>query len=585
MNTNSLPLEWEERLRKLDIAFQPIVNIQTGELYGVEALLRNFQDIGFKSIFSIFDRVFKEGILYSFDIALRKKTLDKFKQIQNYKDIKLFYNLDNRLFDMQDFSSGNTAAILKNLSMKKENLCFEISERHEIVDTYRMEKILRHYQEEQYAIAIDDFGTGYSGYKLLFDTKPNTIKIDRYFLQDIQKDMKKKLMVKSITYLAIQLGIEVLAEGVETKEEYLTCRDIGCHLVQGYFVCRPTTEIKEITKTYDVLTQLTSLREADSSFVQRHIQKLVPLYKRYTMHDVLSYFKEHRDIPIVPVVNNNDEGVGVFFESQIKEYLYSPYGMSLLLNDKSDKAKLKHFIQPCLHTDINSDITTIIEIFSSNPEASGIIITKNSKYYGFLSANDIITIMHEENLIAARDQNPLTKLPGNRLVEKYIHDATIDQKTNSYLLCYFDLDNFKAFNDKYGFRLGDRVIQLFADTINKHLPKSFFKGHIGGDDFFVGTILEESFEQSIKRIQKVITKFSTNAKDFYSQEDKKQGFIMAKDRDGMEKRFDFLTVSAAVIILNEKKRSQNGQKLNKIFSIEKKLAKKDKDHLCVSSLM
>ena len=340
MNTNSLPLEWEERLRKLDIAFQPIVNIQTGELYGVEALLRNFQDIGFKSIFSIFDRVFKEGILYSFDI-----------------------------------------------------------------------------------------------------------------------------------------------------------------------------------------------------------------------------------------------------ESQIKEYLYSPYGMSLLLNDKSDKAKLKHFIQPCLHTDINSDITTIIEIFSSNPEASGIIITKNSKYYGFLSANDIITIMHEENLIAARDQNPLTKLPGNRLVEKYIYDATIDQKANSYLLCYFDLDNFKAFNDKYGFRLGDRVIQLFADTINKHLPKSFFKGHIGGDDFFVGATLEESFEQSIKRIQKVITKFSINAKDFYSQEDKEQGFIMAKDRDGMEKRFDFLTVSAAVIILNEKKRSQNSQKLNKIFSIEKKLAKKAKDHLCVSSLL
>ncbi len=576
---------WQERLDVLDIAFQPILNINTGEIYAVEALLRNYLDAGFRSIFDVFDTTYRENILYSFDLALREKTFKKFTQISNYDTMKLFYNLDNRLFEMPDFSSGNTNALLKEYDIRKENLCFEISERHEISNQTSMEKILQHYKEEAFYIAIDDFGVGYSGYKLLFDSTPDIIKLDRYFLQNIDKDIKRKVMVKSITHLAIQLGIDVLAEGVETKEEYLTCKEIGCTLVQGYFIQHPTKNTQDIATNYQHISQLlkSSKRQENNSNIKKHAQKITPIQKSSTMHEVVDYFKTNSNIPYAPIINKDAKPIGILAEAQIKEYLYSPYGISLLLNNGKEKSKLKHLITYCPSIDINSDITMIIELFSNNSDGHGILITKNSQYYGFLSSKDIIQLINEENLIVARDQNPLTKMPGNRLVESYITQSVQNNKPT--LLCYYDLDNFKAFNDVYGFRNGDRIIQLFADTISKKLPNSFFKGHIGGDDFFVASTIEESQENHLKQLTDIITTFEDNAREFYSQEDKKNGYIVAKDRAGNQKRFPILTVSASVLFTHVKKQSQYTNTINNILSLQKKTAKSEKNHLCMSSLL
>ncbi|WP_455756905.1 EAL domain-containing protein [Sulfurimonas sp.] len=583
---NELPKIWIDNLEILDIAFQPILNIHTGELYAVEALLRNYQEVGFRSIFSLFDQVYKDNILYKFDIALREKALLKFTTIKDYKNIRLFYNLDNRLLEMPDFSHGNTTKILKKLDVKKENICFEISERHEISSECNIEKVLQHYKDEKFSIAIDDFGIGYSGYKLLYDFTPDIIKIDRFFLQNIEKKIKKKLLVRNITHLAMQLGIKVIAEGVETKEELLTCKDIGCHLVQGYLVQRPTTDVDEIIPLYTHIESCVkhNNRENLNAKIESYLEKTKSLDINMKMSSVIEYFKKNRATTIIPVVNSYNEPMGILHESQIKDFLYSPYGMSLLLNDGSNKSKLKSFINSCAYTDINSDISTIIELFSNDNESSGIIITKNSKYYGFLSTRSIISIINEENLLLARDQNPLTKLPGNRVIDKYLLDVT--KNDNSYMLCYFDLDNFKPFNDVYGFRNGDRVIQLFADILRKHLTQKFFKGHIGGDDFFCAiNICEENEEDCIIEVSNIVKKFSEDVKSFYSQEDKKNNYIVSVDRDNNKKKFPLLTVSASSVILGKNTKYRSLENINNILSVEKKVAKNSKEHISISSLL
>lgn len=584
---NNLPKKWLKNLEILDIAFQPILNIHTGKIFGVEALLRNFQEVGFTSIFELFDEVYKENILYSFDIELREKAFKKFTQIDGYKNIKLFYNLDNRLFEMPDFAYGNTNKILKLYGLKKSNICFEISERHEILNDCSMEKILTHYKNERFCIAIDDFGVGYSGYKLLYESTPNIIKIDRFFLSNIEKDIKKKVMVRNITHLAIQLGIKVIAEGVETKEELLTCRDIGCHLVQGYLIQRPTINTKEILDKYDNIVDLinSDKRAIGSEFqIELHLDKMPSLSINTKMSSVIDYFKKHKNASLVPIVNSNNQPIGILEENQIKELLYSPYGRSLMLNEGNKKSKLRNILQPCGITDINSDMSTIIELFSNNPESIGIMITNNSKYHGFLSARAIITIMNEQNLIFAREQNPLTKLPGNMMIEKYVYNITKDN--NSYIVCYFDLDNFKAFNDVYGFRKGDRVIQLFADILRKNLSQEFFKAHIGGDDFFSGVKTNEDNEEAyIKEIFKIIKKFTNDVREFYSQEDKKNGFITSTDREGNIKNFPLLTVSASLLIIHNKTKERCLDDINNILSIQKKVAKNEEKSISISTLL
>ena len=577
-----LPTNYIQYLEVLDFAFQPIVSIDDGEIYAVEALLRNYKEIGFKSIFSFFDTLYEENLLYSFDILLREKAFTKFKKISNYQNIKLFYNLDNRILEMGNYTNGNTNRLLQRLRLDKEQLCFEISERHELTTRIGIEKVLKYYKNDGFSIAIDDFGTGYAGYKLLYDATPSIIKIDRYFIQNIEQNIKKKILLKSIISLSSQLGIKVLAEGVETKEEFLVCKDIGCHYIQGYFIQKPTLNTKKIENSYACHLVTPYERETSGNAkLNKYIEIITPLSIDTKMKHVVKYFQKHEDIKSIPIVNENMEAVGIFHEDQIKELVYSPYGMSLLLNDASKKSKLKNMVQYCGVADITSDIATIIELYSNNPESVGIIMTKNSKYYGFLSSKAIINILNEENILIARDQNPLTKLPGNRIIDKYLNKVT--KSTSDYLLCYFDLDNFKAFNDAYGFRNGDRVIQLFADMMRTELPNKYFKAHIGGDDFFCAAALD--LDNARGDIESIIEKFKDNAKELYSQEDKQNGYIISTDRENNRKTFPLVAVSASVILITDKTKNRNLNNLNSVLSSQKKVAKKESNHLAISSLL
>jgi diguanylate cyclase (GGDEF)-like protein len=587
--------KWTTVLEIVDVAFQPILNIHTAKLYGVEALLRNFEDAGFKSIFGLFDAAYQDGVLYPFDIGLREKAFQKFIQLKNFASLRLFYNLDNRLFhtegtfDFEHLMQGNTKALLQKYNIKQDSICFELSERQEITNTSSrdLETVIQHYKEEEFDVAIDDFGIGHSGYKLLYELTPDIIKIDRFFLTDIDKNLKKQIMVKNIIYLAILLGIKVVAEGVENEEELRVCRDLGCHLVQGYFIQRPTQEVDEITIIYKHIAKIVA-RERRlnnlSSKIKKYLERSQAFSIASKMKTVIEHFRANPDMIILPIVNLQKEPVGVLLEKDIKDFLYSPYGISILLNEGSNKSKIKNIMTPCVSADINSPLSTIIDLYSNNPKSVGIIITKNAKYFGFLSARAIITIINENNVLMAREQNPLTKLPGNRKIEEYMHDVV--QSDGNYLLCYFDLDNFKAYNDVYGFRNGDRVIILFAELLQKQFFGKFFIGHIGGDDFFVATQYENDKKlKLLESLGNMLLHFENDVKSFYTAEDRERGAILAKDREGREKKFGLLSASASVLFVSKASKERSIETINAVLSKQKKIAKCSNDHFCISCLL
>lgn len=242
---------WINALKIIDMAFQPIVNIHTGEIFAVESLLRNYKDAGFHSIDAFFDKAYQDGVLFNVDIVLREKTLRKIKPIyEKNNDLILFYNIDNRILEMEDYENGLTKKILTNNGYERDFITFEISEKYEFKSFVEAQTIFNLYSEQGFNIALDDFGTGFSGLKMLYYLNPQYIKIDRFFISDILTDGKKKLFVSSIVELAKKLKIEVLAEGVETEDELQVCKEIGCNLVQGYFIQRPTLNIDELKIEY-----------------------------------------------------------------------------------------------------------------------------------------------------------------------------------------------------------------------------------------------------------------------------------------------------------------------------------------------
>ena len=232
---------------KLDFAFQPIVNTNTGKIFAVEALIRNVEDLGYESIYDFFTTLTKNKILYKVDMLLRKKAIKKYKKI-DVKNLKLFYNIDNRFFAMPDFKFGETSKLLERYELKNEDVCFEITEHSLFEDEQNIKHIISTYKSKNYNIALDDFGTGISGLHLLYLTDTNFIKIDKFFIENIHKDARKRLFCASIVEMAHTMGIKVIAEGVEIKEEYYTCKEIKADYIQGFLVAKPTKNIKEIAK-------------------------------------------------------------------------------------------------------------------------------------------------------------------------------------------------------------------------------------------------------------------------------------------------------------------------------------------------
>ncbi len=168
------------------------------------------------------------------------------------------------------------------------------------------------------------------------------------------------------------------------------------------------------------------------------------------------------------------------------------------------------------------------------------------------------------------DSNPLTHLPGNYVIQKAIQER-IDGNT-SFAVAYCDLDNFKAYNDKYGFVAGDEILLFIAealrDAVRKYGADSDFVGHVGGDDF----VFLSSHQDAPAICQAVITRIENEIGSFYDEADRAAGFIISKNRQGQKELFPLVSISIAVVS-NHFKKIRSIAEVSKIASELKKLAK------------
>ncbi len=172
-----------------------------------------------------------------------------------------------------------------------------------------------------------------------------------------------------------------------------------------------------------------------------------------------------------------------------------------------------------------------------------------------------------------RDQNanPLTKLPGNLMIE-----AEVDRRLKAceeVAVLYLDLDHFKAFNDKYGFEQGDRVLKLTADILKsicgENSPyNTHFTGHIGGDDFIVVTRTPAAEDLC----QVICAEFDRRVKELYPSEDRERGFIISVDRQGNRQKFPLCSVSIALVD-NETRTIADFLEISSVAAEVKKVAK------------
>ena len=575
-----MKIKWLSIVEKLDYAFQPIIHSHSGKIFAVEALVRNVEKIpNLEQIHDLFDLAYKEDYLYQLDLLLRDKAIEKFAQI-DIENLQLFYNLDNRIIHTKNYSKGNTKKILSKYNFDKNVICYELSERGTLIEQNALVEMIKTYKNSDYCIAIDDFGVGVSGLKLLYFSQANIIKIDRFFIDSIDSDSKKRLFCSSIINMAHIMGMKVVAEGVETLNEFYTCKNIGADFIQGYFVQKPTIKVQELKHIYkDIVKNLINEKRADDAtpIEQEFIQDIIPLNIKSSLHSLFLYFKDYSYNHFVPIIDDYDNFMGVIYEVDIKQISYSQYGLSLAQN-KSYNSKISKYVKPVISVESSWGIDKALEIFNHDPNSSGIFITKANKYAGFIDLRSLLQLSHKRNLEIAENQNPLTRLPGNKQIELFIYKSLKNREKYTSHILYFDFDNFKPFNDHYGFRQGDRAILLFSELLQKKYPNDSFVAHIGGDDFFIG-IKNSSIEKVYDITNEALCEFKESAKNLYKEEDKQNGYIKGKDRFGEDRVFKLLSCSCAIIEISSNSKKSN---FDHTLNIMKKYSKDLELPICAS---
>ncbi|HEY9180497.1 MAG TPA: response regulator [Candidatus Baltobacteraceae bacterium] len=166
--------------------------------------------------------------------------------------------------------------------------------------------------------------------------------------------------------------------------------------------------------------------------------------------------------------------------------------------------------------------------------------------------------------------SPLTRLPGNLAIEAELRRRI--ETASPFAVLYLDLDNFKAFNDVYGFTHGDEAIQLVAssavDVIRRRGTAQDFVGHIGGDDFLIVTLPERAEEIA----REIIDMFDRDIRKLYNAQDLRQGYIETRDRRGTLNRFPIMSLSIA-IISNEQRPLENYAQIGEAAAELKRYAK------------
>ncbi|WP_417441781.1 EAL domain-containing protein [Idiomarina sp.] len=220
----------------IKMAFQPIVDISDKSVFAHEALVRGENGEGAGRILG----QVTEDNKYTFDQTCRVKAIETASRIQLPGSLSINF-MPNAIYEPET-CLATTLSTARKTGFDRDKIIFEVTEQEQVVSQEFLVEVFEAYRKEGFRTAIDDFGAGYAGLNLLADFQPDILKIDMKLIRDINQNKVKQTLVRSIQQIGEELGIQLIAEGIETEDEYKYLRDSGITLMQGYFFQKPMLE-------------------------------------------------------------------------------------------------------------------------------------------------------------------------------------------------------------------------------------------------------------------------------------------------------------------------------------------------------
>jgi len=219
--------------KQLTPHFQPIISLTKREIMGYEALIRGPSNSPLHSPFNLFETAERYDLSTRLEFLCREITIDRYSNLKIHE--KLFINVTPAVLLESEFKTGETLRFLDQYGVDPRSVVIELTE-HQPTDDYDLiREAVNHYRSMGFEIALDDLGAGYSGLRLWSELLPEYVKIDKHFIQGLHEDPVKLNFVRSIQDIASSLNCNVIAEGIETKEEFISVEKLGITHAQGYY--------------------------------------------------------------------------------------------------------------------------------------------------------------------------------------------------------------------------------------------------------------------------------------------------------------------------------------------------------------
>ncbi len=554
--------------RRLQPVFQPIVDLQTGAVLGFEGLIRGPSDSPLHSPVNLFEHATRCGMSVMLDRTCRRVNTERFAEL----DLPgfLFLNINPETLLAPDHRPGETLAFLARIGLPAERIIIELTETHPNCSYLALKEATRHYRDSGFRIALDDLGEGFSNLRLWSELRPDFVKLDKHFVQNIQNDPLKEQFVRSMVDIARESGAMLVAEGIESPAELRTLRNLGVTYGQGYLIGRPLSiPALELQASIDGVVW-TGTRNRNTLRQTPVAGELLIEAMALSLKDnnemAYQHFAGDPELFAIPVLEDGVP-VGLLRRQHFLESFARPFNRELYGKKSCRVMMEKHPL--IVNADMNiHDLSNLVVSSGQKYLTDGFIITENGQYLGMGTGFDLMRKITELQISAARYANPLTGLPGSVPINETI-DRLLEAEL-PFVAAYADLDNFKPFNDLYGYAAGDELIELLGGLmVDLADSERDFVGHVGGDDF---VLLLQSPDWAL-RLEMLTRRFDEEVRAYFEPRHLEAGGFDVLDRRG-ELTFFPLTALSLGVLRVKSGRYRTYHEVASSMADAKKMAKK-----------
>jgi EAL domain-containing protein (putative c-di-GMP-specific phosphodiesterase class I) len=386
----------------LHVAFQPIINLHTAEIIGREVLGRigpgavDARAHGVNGPAALIEMAHAQGKLLALDHRFRQIGIQTFARAGATGTF--FLNIDPRVIDDPAFSAGFTRHVLEEHGVAPTRIVLELTESGAVLDSERLEQVVRHYADQGFRIALDDMGAGYASLSAVLRIRPHFLKIDKNLVRHVANDPMRIHLLRAIADFGARSGIQVIAEGVEDEQDLAALVACNIEFGQGYFFARPTPELgglpAHVQETVRRIAETTDRTKSPTRTIGSITQTIAAVPQSMAVEEVATILRNKVAFGGLAVVDAQGHAVGLVSRERL---------LAEMANMNRNSRRTDELMDPHpLRVDASTSIEVAVRLAGSRDEARShdpIIVEQAGHYLGLVSVPGLMRSIADGHVV------------------------------------------------------------------------------------------------------------------------------------------------------------------------------------------